>query len=749
MSKWLNNVNNFLEALDTNVGDAAEAQAEIYDDVMGVYDNLDDGQVGGQSSVDDILAKRGLLENDDDDQEDDDDDEEEEDESSTGSTEDDDMKNPHDVDNMVEASSESQIMDANANANEEAADEVSVNTNTNTNTNTSISKQAEEDNQSENNDENSKDTLDKNGSEEVDTEEKAPLPMSHSNDSSVNANKESISQSAGNVNVQVDQKQQQQQRNRSSENNNEELLTQIAELKKSLDAQKKLTKESNTKSNSAEKETRKLRRNVVKLNAELDSLERELDAQRTELERAAARIDKDLYRYKEEKERMEKSHKEDLKAISDENKASVTAMTAAHSSQISDMEERVKRAEEARAKEGGDMSAELADSIDRERETLVKAAALEEDKALLASQVSSLQTQIAGMDSRAESLQQARDSAYDQERGADEKLDAALSLHARQLGQRQAREAELERNVADLGAALVVARQRETQILNQARITMIEQESSGGLSDLKEKLSSAEAEVDMLNAQVMMERQKAETMQIELVEISEERDEDAEVSLMKQREYDRRVADLSMTINQLQTSQNVVSGGNDNDSKFSIFEAQEKKLQTQISTLSEDLIRQSNKLQNASTEVQTLRNRLKSAISRAEIAESTAQVASNVDIYDVERGTNKMKSKYVRRRKAQTSIRSALKLDPGSGEMKEGLGVFVEAIDNIALSTGNFFRNDPFARAFFLSYLMILHLWAFCLVLFHAHGTLEPSPDVGPEELLRHSYRHNEQASSP
>ena len=81
------------------------------------------------------------------------------------------------------------------------------------------------------------------------------------------------------------------------------------------------------------------------------------------------------------------------------------------------------------------------------------------------------------------------------------------------------------------------------------------------------------------------------------------------------------------------------------------------------------------------------------------------------------------------------SIRSALKLDGGSGA--GGIGQMVDTVDKFALGTGYYFKTEPIARAFFLVYLFILHLWAFCLVLSHAHGTLEPSADVGPEELLK------------
>jgi len=222
--------------------------------------------------------------------------------------------------------------------------------------------------------------------------------------------------------------------------------------------------------------------------------------------------------------------------------------------------------------------------------------------------------------------------------------------------------------------------------------------------------------------------------------------------LARQKQFDRRVADLTVTITRLQsthrTSKEEVTlsaGGASNSNK-------EKELEMQVASLSEDLIRQRGKLQNASTEVLTLKNRLKSALSRAETAEQAVHATRIIEAHDVERGmgggSNKNRKKYgVRGRKTSSSIRSALKLNGGRGNARESVGNIVDAIDALSLQTGKFFQSDPLARLIFLLYLVVLHLWAFCLVLFHAHGTLEPASDVGPEQLLKHSYRHQDQVN--
>ena len=542
---------------------------------------------------------------------------------------------------------------------------------------------------------------------------------------------------------------------------------QIIMLKKQLQEHKDLIKQMKKEANQTHNETRKLRRTVVKLNAELDSAERELDAQKTELERAGNRMEKERLRYKEDKERLDKSHKEDMKAVMEEHKVSIDGMVTSHAEQMVDMEERIKRAEAARAKEGGDMSMELAEAAEREREMLKKVMGLEEEKSTLTSQIASLNTQMSALQSRVESLQDAADVASEQEREADDRLDAALSLHARQIAQRQAREAELERSIADIAAALVVARQREAQQSISARNAT----TDGGQPDedvleLKEKLKLVTDEIETFKAQLMLERQKSETLQKELEEISAERTQELSSNLARQKQYDRRVSDLSSEVSRLQSKLRSLdhtgnsldnTQGGEVDIVASRFQAKENDYKKQISILSEDLLRLRGRLENSSTEVQTLRNRLKAALNRAEIAEKESRASSmiinsNNSSYDIEHGAltgsfgNKTRRRFGGRNKRNTTIRSVLKLDSvTNNETQEALGGTVDSLDLFMMKSLNYLRADPFARMFLILYLSFLHLWTFCLIAYHAHGTLEPSSNVGPEQLLKHSYRHMEQ----
>lgn len=60
-----------------------------------------------------------------------------------------------------------------------------------------------------------------------------------------------------------------------------------------------------------------------------------------------------------------------------------------------------------------------------------------DEKSTLLSRVSSLQAQQEALENRLDSISQTADNAMEREREAEDRLDAALSMHARQLTQRQ------------------------------------------------------------------------------------------------------------------------------------------------------------------------------------------------------------------------------------------------------------------------------------------------------------------------
>ena len=55
----------------------------------------------------------------------------------------------------------------------------------------------------------------------------------------------------------------------------------------------------------------------------------------------------------------------------------------------------------------------------------------------------------------------------------------------------------------------------------------------------------------------------------------------------------------------------------------------------------------------------------------------------------------------------------------------------IDSVDSVVVDMGSFLRHEPLARLGLIIYLFILHLWAFCLVLFHAHSFEKEHADFG------------------
>jgi hypothetical protein len=187
----------------------------------------------------------------------------------------------------------------------------------------------------------------------------------------------------------------------------------------------------------AQKESRTLRRHVVSLNEQLEAAENELHAQRKELERAAERMEKDRIRAKEEKEASQKRQAQEIFVLKQQNEKTLKEQQARFEEQLEGYRTRLKEEENKRKQEGGDWNKEISQAIDREQEMRQVVGALEDEKAILLSRISTLEGQQTALGSRLESLTQAADKAMEREREAEDRLDSLLNHHARQISQRQ------------------------------------------------------------------------------------------------------------------------------------------------------------------------------------------------------------------------------------------------------------------------------------------------------------------------
>ena len=525
------------------------------------------------------------------------------------------------------------------------------------------------------------------------------------------------------------------------------------------------------------KELRKLRRHVLQLNSDLESAEREVEAQRAELDRAAGRMERDRSRHKQEKESAETSHKAEVAALVASHDRAVQQLKESHESAVSEMEERVHRAEQQRAKEGGERDIELANALDRERASLASTAKLQDEKTTMNERITSLTTEVSRLETRLEHATSQMELASERERNAEEQLDKALSLHARQLSQRQQRESKLEQTVADLGAALVVAKGKIEAGMGGEDFRRANSAPEEDPLDLKARLQDAHDEIETLRAQLQLERQRCSTLHNELQDLSKEQADELSGAHAKQRQYERKISDLTTLVAKLQSSLRRAAGdkallvGDDATASGEYTGIQhsgdEKKetdhLRKQIMSLSE----QQTKMRS---EISTLKNRLRSSSLRAETAEKGLEAAnqrltmmdgamlSGMSSTDEEMGLTGRRKKrsassanparrgFHKSTKVE-SISSSLGLQPGrfpTGGWREMLSSLLDTFDALAIDLGSHFRHFPVSRLAFMLYLLILHMWAFFLLVYHAHAQGTGGDFHGPEALVR-SYRHMEQ----
>ncbi|GAX16126.1 hypothetical protein FisN_3Hh393 [Fistulifera solaris] len=480
-----------------------------------------------------------------------------------------------------------------------------------------------------------------------------------------------------------------------------------------------------------QKEVKTLKRHVVKLNSQLEQAETEIQAQREELERAAERIEKDRTRYQQEKEAEKKRHADEVQLLKAKHEQALEDAKSRSNAQLEEARRQFHELEQRRMQEGGDMNRELSDAVQREQELMQKIALLEDEKTTFLTQIGTLQAQQEALGSRLESLTQTADNAMAREREAEDRLDQALSLHARQISQRNHREAELEKTVAELGAALVEAKSSVNARLAKEQ-TM---DTSGFQHDLSN-------EIEALEAQLTLEKQKCDMLQREVRSLTRERADEISTSATRHVESDRKLQEMSNEIislkRDLDEAKRLDSGKN-----LGLNDASESK------ALSEDLFRQRELVTSCKSEIATLKSRLKAAISRAEKAEDTLERSrtSSDGADDIEIGTKVRLRGRTRRKPAsgfQTSMSSALFLNSNPNDGSTKLGKSLDAVDTILSQSGNVLRYNPIARLFFVCYLVLLHSWTFILFFFHAHGSFESnhncSPGImphGPHSLLQ------------
>lgn len=486
----------------------------------------------------------------------------------------------------------------------------------------------------------------------------------------------------------------------------------------------------------AQKESRTLRRHVVALNEQLEAAEAELQAQRVELDRAAERMEKDRKRAKEDKEKGKKQHADEIASLKSQHDKNLKEQKDRMEEQLEAYRKRLAEEEKLRKQEGGDWNKEMSDAIEREQQMRHTVTQLEDERSVLLAQISTLQGQQTALGSRLESLTQANENAMARERDAEDRLDAALNQHARQMSQRQAREAELERTIQELNSALVT---RGSSGSLGSSSSLAAGGADGG-DAFSAKIATLQIDLETANSQLAMERERSETLQMQLRDLSKETTQEATEVHAKQIQYDRQIAELNLTISKLQAKLQDAekarllsersNGSHSNDSE------NDRDMSNQVKLLSEEVVRLRDKVANYNSESLAMKHRLKVATDRANKAEDDLALAMATaprsGDFDVESGSGTLS----KRRRGGTSnqsgsIKSALRLEGGLDPRTQQLGEVVDAVDSFAVSTGKYLRKNPLARAGFICYLSLIHAWTFVLLFFHAHNFEVEHGDFG------------------
>lgn len=445
------------------------------------------------------------------------------------------------------------------------------------------------------------------------------------------------------------------------------------------------------------------------MNEQLETAEKEIQAQRKELERAAITMEKDRGKFKRDKDEYQKRHLEEVKVLQNKHEQSMREQQTKYEATVSEYRTQLTEEENRRKQEGGNWD-------EREQEMRVTVSKLEDERAILMQQISTLTNQQSSLGLRCESLQQAADHSMEREREAQEQLDSALSLHASQITQRMERESNLERTIQELNAALVTSNGKVTPCGDIPTNSV-----------LNTDISSMEARINTLEIDLQNEKNKVNRLIEQNKILSKEKTEESNTVHRIEIQKNREVSELKLQIEKLETQrrrESRVSIAETNDST-SVTPDDQIKVDLQLKRLQLEVI---SMREHHNSETSAMRSRLTAAIEKSKQLEIELDKRSSTD--DKDRGN--MNFYPTRRVYKPASIRDALLLSSSEG----GISEVVDAIDSLSVQIGKFLRKNPFARLFFICYLVIMHLWIFILLMYHVHSV---SSDIQTTEVQAHS----------
>jgi hypothetical protein len=294
-----------------------------------------------------------------------------------------------------------------------------------------------------------------------------------------------------------------------------------------------------------------------------------------------------------------------------------------------------------------------------------------------------------------------------------------LDWHAKHTAQRQAREAELERTVAELSAALATA-SASSMISSEPQEAALSAQQAAG--DQTAQGIDGMVELETLKSQLDQERQQCTTLRRELQEVVQERTVEERTFAQRQLHHDRKVSELTQQVTELRAAMRDKENGHSSDnSTMSTTTTNDAATAARLSSLTEQVVRLRDRHSASQSEIATLRVRLQDALNRATIAEAAAEsnqysspsgAATRNEYYDddedndsAERGiAMRRRGGGSRRAKPAPTMRAALSLDSlpvGDVGSRQRIGKSLDTLDTFLLESGKVLRYNPMARLLF------------------------------------------------
>jgi hypothetical protein len=475
---------------------------------------------------------------------------------------------------------------------------------------------------------------------------------------------------------------------------------------------------------------------IQDLQHQLKQTQDELQAQQDELLQAAQDIQDERDSLKEERLEFLQDQHDDRQEWQTQHEETLRKQTMQYLQQIQDLQATIQQLQVDAQESKNTANQTLQATLAREQALLKKLEQVEALQNTGTRDLENSQNSIQQLQERVAEQLRLRQQSEERERALESKLDQILEQHQHQASQRQARETELEQTIHQLGAALTRQQQQQQQT---AESTSGGEETSES-SNWKDKYERVKEEMDTMQTQFQLSEQRSKALEKELLDVHQERSMELTQTQERQQQQDAVVTELTARLNRTEvalrehkasTSTAATSAGGggaqttDGTLQRVMREAEHAK--QQVSSLSDQLIRQQGLYESTRSEVLALKGRLQAATARADAAE--LQLVSELEhgnegpygptpskLRRRVKGGNRYGRGYVGR-----TMRAALGwriAHPGSWQ--EQVARTVDAFDSWLLDTGDVLKSEPLARVAFVGYLTLLHIWCLALVSFHA-----------------------------